>query len=91
MRRHRVSVAAASLAVVSLIAGAAAALWEARQARRTPAVAQRRFDDVRKLANNYLFEFHDAIRDLAGATPARLLVVRRGFEYLDLASRRRRR
>ena len=83
VRRHRVSVAAASLAVVSLIGGAGAALWEARQARRNEAIAQRRFNDVRKLANDYLFEFHDAIRDLAGATPARLLVVRRGLEYLD--------
>ena len=38
--------------------------------------AERRFEDVRKLANSYLFEFHDAIRDLPGSTPARALVVR---------------
>ena len=58
---------------------------EARQARATRR-GSRRFNDVRKLANDYLFEFHDAIRDLAGATPARLLVIRRGLEYLDRLS-----
>ena len=63
--------------------GAGAAVWEAGRARRSEAMAQKRFDDVRKLANDYLFEFHDAIRDLPGATPARVLVVRRGLEYLD--------
>ncbi|HEX5864294.1 MAG TPA: tetratricopeptide repeat protein, partial [Casimicrobiaceae bacterium] len=31
----------------------------------------------------FLFEFHDAIQHLAGATPARELVVKRALEYLD--------
>ena len=38
---------------------------------------------MRKLANSFLFEFHDAIKDLPGATPAREIVVRRALEYLD--------
>ena len=42
-----------------------------RAARR----AERRFNDVRTLANSFVFEFHDAIKDLQGATPARELVV----------------
>ena len=42
-----------------------------------------RFGDVRKLANSFVFEFHDAIRDLPGSTPARQLVVKKGLEYLD--------
>ena len=45
--------------------------------------AQRRFDDVRKLANSFLFEFEEAIRDLPGSTSARALVVRRALTYLD--------
>jgi tetratricopeptide (TPR) repeat protein len=38
---------------------------------------------VRKLANSFLFEFEEAIRDLPGSTPARALVVRRALTYLD--------
>jgi len=30
---------------------------------------------VRKLANSFVFEFHEAIANLAGSTPARKLVI----------------
>ncbi len=83
MRRHRFGVAAAGLLVLALGAGVAGTLREAKRAREAEARAQRRFDDVRHLANSFLFEFHDAIRDLPGATPARALVVKRALEYLD--------
>ncbi len=55
--------------------------------REAEARAERRFNDVRKLANSFLFEFHDAIRDLPGSTPARALVVQRALEYLDELSK----
>jgi eukaryotic-like serine/threonine-protein kinase len=35
------------------------------------------------LANAFLFDFHDSIADLEGATPARKLIVTKGLEYLD--------
>jgi eukaryotic-like serine/threonine-protein kinase len=38
---------------------------------------------VRQLSNSFLFEFHDAIENLPGATPARELVVHRAIDYLD--------
>ena len=37
--------------------------------------AQQQFNDVRKLANSLLFEFHGAIQHLPGSTPARKLLV----------------
>jgi eukaryotic-like serine/threonine-protein kinase len=83
VRRHRAGVAAAILVILAVVGGIAATLWEARRAAEKEALAVRRFNDVRKLANAYLFEFHDAIENLAGSTPARQLVVRRGLEYLD--------
>ena len=46
----------------------------ARRARR----AEQRFDDVRRLANAFLFDVHDAIRDLPGSTPARSCSCRTG-------------
>ena len=42
---------------------------------------------MRRLANSFLFEFHDAIATLPGATAARQLVVGRALEYLDKLSR----
>ena len=38
---------------------------------------------MRRTANSFLFEFHDAIADIPGTTKARALVVRRALEYLD--------
>ncbi|HYM22551.1 MAG TPA: serine/threonine-protein kinase [Vicinamibacterales bacterium] len=71
------SVAAASLAVVVVAVGNA--LIEGRR-------ADRHFREVRQLANSFLFEFHDAIAKLPGATPARELVLKRAVEYLDKLS-----
>jgi non-specific serine/threonine protein kinase/serine/threonine-protein kinase len=86
-RRHRVILAAAALVAIALAGGVVATLREAQRARAAEARAQRRFDDVRKLASSFLFEFHDAIQDLPGATPARALIVKRALEYLDDLSR----
>ena len=90
VRRHRVGVAAAVAIVLSLVAGIVATAWQARIAiaeRREAEVqrarAERRFADVRRLANSFLFEFHDAIATLPGSTQARQLVVTKALEYLD--------
>ena len=79
IRRHKTGVAAALLVVVSLLSGLLVAVRQAR-------IAERRFNEVRQLANVYLFEFHDAIEKLPGATPARQLVVKRALEYLERLS-----
>lgn len=76
VRRNRVGVAAFGLILLTLIGGLAATLYQRNK-------AEQRFNDVRQLANSFLFEFHDAIKDLPGATPARELVVKRALEYLD--------
>ncbi len=80
VRRHRAAFAAGLLVTASLVGGTVAALREAQR-------AQRRFEDVRKLAGSFLFEVHDAIRDLPGSTPARQLVVAKALEYLDSLAR----
>ena len=82
LNRHRVSVTAAALVVLSLVGGILATARQARIARSESARADRRLEDVRKLAGSFLFEFHDAIRNLPGSTPARELIVRRALEYL---------
>ncbi len=86
-RRHRLVLAAAAVAAIALAGGVVATLREARRARAAEAVARERYDGLRKLASSFLFEFHDAIRDLPGSTPARALVVQRALQYLDDLSR----
>ena len=74
--RRRVPVAAAVVAILGLVIGLSAALFEARR-------AERRFNEVRQVANSFLFEFHDAIEPLAGSTPVREMVLERAQKYLD--------
>jgi eukaryotic-like serine/threonine-protein kinase len=76
IQRHKTGVAATALVMLTLLGST---VFSLRQAR----LAERRFNEVRKLANQYLFEFHDAIETLPGSTPARQLVVKRALEYLD--------
>jgi serine/threonine protein kinase len=83
VRRHRVGVSAAALVLASLVFGLISTERQRRIAESERARAERRFADVRRLANSLLFELEESIRDLPGSTPARQLVVRRALEYLD--------
>ncbi len=83
VHRNRVPVAAGTLVVLALIGGTVATAWQAREARAAQERAERRFNDVRKLANTVLFDYHDAIKDLRGATPVRERLVRDALGYLD--------
>ena len=68
VKRHKASVTAVALIAVTLLAGIVTTAWQARVARFERARAERRFNDVRKLANSVLFELHDAIEKLPGST-----------------------
>lgn len=83
VQRHKVVVAAAALIFLSLVTGLGLTLREARIARANELRAERGFNDVRALANSLMFEVHDSIRNLAGATPARKLLVSKALQYLD--------
>jgi non-specific serine/threonine protein kinase/serine/threonine-protein kinase len=85
--RHRVVVTAAVLVAVSVVAGFVATVRQRRIAEAERARAERRFADVRRLANSVLFDLEEAIRDLPGSTPARQLVVNKALEYLDSLAR----
>ncbi|MGH9830180.1 MAG: hypothetical protein ACREDR_43775, partial [Blastocatellia bacterium] len=83
VRRHRAGVAGAALVMALLVGSLIAVAREAHIASVQRRNAERRFDDVRQLADSYMFEFNDAIKDLPGATPARELLVERALQYLD--------
>jgi tetratricopeptide (TPR) repeat protein len=54
-------------------------VYSAYQARR----AERRFQQVRKLANTFLFDFDGKFQNITGTTEARELLVKTALEYLD--------
>jgi non-specific serine/threonine protein kinase/serine/threonine-protein kinase len=81
--RNGPAVGAFALLVLSLCAGLLGTMHEARIARAQQAVANRRFQEVRELANSLMFEVHDGIASLPGATPVRKRLVERALKYLD--------
>ena len=83
VRRHRISVAAGLLAFASLAGALGVALWQARAARLHAAVAEKRFSEVRSLANALIVDMNRELERLPGATPARAALVKRAVEYLD--------
>jgi len=83
VRREKKIVTAAILVVLSLTGGLIAAMWEAHLAQIQRARAERRFNDVRSLANSLMFDVNDALRGLPGSTAARELVVSKALTYLD--------
>jgi eukaryotic-like serine/threonine-protein kinase len=83
IQRHRTGVFAAVLFVVTLMGGILTTSWQWHVADRERIRAEKRFQDVRGLANAVLFELHDAIMPLPGSTRARELLVKRAQQYLD--------
>ena len=84
--RHRTGVAAVTTLAAALVLGIVVTTHEAQVARAERGRAERRFEDVRHLANS-LFELDAAVKDLPGATPARKLIVQKALEYLDNLAR----
>ncbi len=84
--RHRAGIVAAAMVLITLIAGIVGTSWQARKALAASARAERHFNEVRKLANVFMFDFHAAIADLPGSTPARELLVENSLKYLETLS-----
>jgi eukaryotic-like serine/threonine-protein kinase len=83
VRRHRAAVAVAGAIALLVAAGLVAILWQARVAERERARAQRRFDEVRQLAHFVIFDLHDGVAKLPGATELRRQMIERSLAYLD--------
>ena len=78
--RNRLAVAGVTLASVALIVTAGVAVRRGIDARN-------RFDQVRKMAHTFLFDFHDELDRVAGTTKAKELLVSTASEYLDNLAR----
>ena len=83
VQRHKLGIASAAVVVLAVAGGVGATIREARIARAEAVRAQRRFNDVRHLANKLIFDVNDSIAGLSGSTPARKLLVDEALRYLD--------
>jgi tetratricopeptide (TPR) repeat protein len=90
VRRNTAVTAAAVLVVLSLVGGILMTSWQAHRAQVQEAIAlaekaraERRFNQVRQLARSVIFDYHDAIKNLSGATAIRERLVKDGLAYLD--------
>ena len=79
-RRQRNSLMAAGLVAACLFGGLLVSLREAN-------IAKANLQEARRLANVFVFDVHDAVRDLPGSTHARQLIVETGLRYLDVQAR----
>jgi non-specific serine/threonine protein kinase/serine/threonine-protein kinase len=86
-RRQRLPLALGAALVVAVAAGWVATARQAQVAREQRARAERRFNDVRRLSTQFLFEFHDTVAELPGSTAARAMVLKTAVDYLDKLAR----
>ena len=76
VQRHVIASAAAFLAGIAIAGGTGISIYEARR-------AQHRFDQVRELANRFIFDFESSIRDVPGTLSARQMVAATARKYLE--------
>jgi len=80
VQRNRLPVAVALVATVLLIGTTVLAVHQAAQSRA-------RFNQVRKMARTFIFEFNDELQRVPGNTKATALLVSTASEYLDNLAR----
>ncbi|CAN5852438.1 hypothetical protein BH20ACI4_BH20ACI4_15730 [soil metagenome] len=81
LQRNKIAAATSLLILIILIGGLGATLYQMNVARRERAKAERRFNEVRQLANSFMFEINEQI--VKSPIKARELLVQRAVEYLD--------
>ena len=83
IKRNKASVVTVSIIFLALVGGMLGTAFQWRIAQSERDKAEKRFGQVRKLANNVVFKYHDAIANLPGATETREMLVKDAIEYLD--------
>ncbi|MGH8568735.1 MAG: hypothetical protein ACREXU_12145, partial [Gammaproteobacteria bacterium] len=93
IKRNRLGVGLSCLAVVTLLGGTVTTTWQWRTAQWERERAERRFTEVRALANTIVFELPGkpgAIEKLPGSTEVRKRLLDQGVAYLDSLAQERR-
>jgi tetratricopeptide (TPR) repeat protein/tRNA A-37 threonylcarbamoyl transferase component Bud32 len=80
VRRHRTAVTASLLVAASLIAGIVTTMWQAR-------LAERRFDEARRLIRSVIFDIQPKLGAVPGTTQLRKELVENTLGYLVALAR----
>lgn len=80
--RHKIPMAAAALVLITIMGGLIAVDQERRVAVAERERAERHFRSVRAMANSLMFDVHDQIDHLPGATKAKQVLVENASKYL---------
>ncbi len=83
IKRNSFTVLAAAVICVTIFGGVIATLWQARVASAERARAEKRFNDVRQLANSNIFEVYPEIENIEGSLKAREIILSNALRYLD--------
>lgn len=83
VRRNRLAVAAFAGILIALTAGMISTAYQARIAREERARAERRFQDVRRMANIMMFQMDEALSAMPGGIEVRKTMVWHSLAYLD--------
>ncbi|MEK7725037.1 MAG: protein kinase [Acidobacteriota bacterium] len=83
VERNKVSVGASILIFLSLLAGIGIASWQAYRAEKQRLLAEKRFAEVRTIANNLVFQYTDEISALPNSLQIRQKLLQDGSDYLD--------
>jgi len=81
--RHKMAATMAALSITLLVTAFAVTAVQYRIADRERRREQQRFNDVRQLANTFIFDIYENIRNLAGSTAARQKLAETASRYLD--------
>lgn len=66
-----------------LIAGISVTLWQTHIAKEQRQIAEQKSKEIREIANSFVFQTHDAIKNLPGSTAARELIVNQALKLLS--------
>ena len=81
--RNKFAVIAASLIILTLVGGIIGIAYQYTVANRERALAEKRFINVKELANKVVFHYHDEIAKFSGSTALRGELAQDAVKYLD--------
>ncbi len=87
VRRHKQGTAISAAVSLLIFSLSGVAIYQGIAVTRERVKAERRLVETRKIANSLMFEIHDSLQNLPGATTARELLVKRALEYLSSLSK----
>lgn len=87
IKRNRAVVFSGVSIFLILIIAVAGISWQFVRAERQRVLAEKRFGEVRQMANNVVFKYYDEADKLSGSTKMRELMVTDALNYLDELAR----